>query len=64
VLLSRELSIPSRKVLKLSPLHRFTPTGFLIPEYAGSKAILARELVKGRTHPYSATPRGSPVSDP
>jgi len=60
VLLTWEISIPSPKVLKSSSLNRFAALGFLIPGRAGSKAILARELVKGRTHPCSATPKGSP----
>ena len=31
MLLSREISIPSRKVLKSPPLHRFASTGWLTP---------------------------------
>jgi hypothetical protein len=51
VLLSREISTPSRKVLKSPFLHRFASTGFLTPRTTISNAILARELVKGRTQP-------------
>jgi hypothetical protein len=64
VLLSREISIPSRKVLKSPSLHRFASTRCLLPGLTGSKAILVRELVKGRTHSCSATPKASLVSDP
>jgi hypothetical protein len=61
VLLSREVSIRSRKFLKLSSLHRFGSTGLLTPGRTGSREILARGLVKDRAHPCSATPEGSPV---
>jgi len=62
VLLSREISIPSRKVLQSPPLHRFAPTGWLTPGLAGSKAILARELLKGGgTQSCSATSEGNLV---
>ena len=64
MLRSREISIPSRKVLKSRCLHRFASTGYLTPELTGSKAIPARELEKGRTHSCSATPKGSLVHDP
>jgi hypothetical protein len=63
VLLGREISIPSRKVRKSLSLHRFASTGCLTPGFTGSKAIPARELVKGRTHSRSATLKGSLVSD-
>ncbi len=63
MLLSREISIPSRKVLKSPSLHRFASSGCLPPRLTGSNAILVRELVKGRTHRRSA-PKGSLVSDP
>jgi hypothetical protein len=53
--LSREISIPSRRVLKLLSFHRSASTGCLTPGFTGSKAIPARELVKGRTH--SVPPR-------
>jgi len=64
VLLSRQISIPSRKVLKSVSLYRFASSCCLIPRLTGSKAILARELVKGRTRPCSTTPKGRLVSDP
>ena len=64
MLLSREISIPSSKVLKSHSFHRFASTGCLTPGLTDSKAILARELVKGRIHSCSAPPKGSPVSDP
>ena len=64
MLLNRECSIPSRKVLKSPSLYRFASTGCLTPGITSSKAILVRELVKGRTHSYSATPKGGLVSDP
>ena len=44
MLLSREISIPSRKVLKSPSLYRFASTGFLTTGLTGSNAILAREL--------------------
>jgi hypothetical protein len=53
VLLSREIAIPSRKVLKSPSPPRFASTGWLTPGLTASKAILARELVKGRTHSCS-----------
>jgi hypothetical protein len=64
VLLSREISIPSRKVLKSPLLHRFAFTGWLAPGLTGSEAILARELLKCGTQSCSATSKGSLVSDP
>ena len=66
MLLSREISIPSRKVLKSLSLHRFASTGCRTPGLTGAKAIPARERVKGRTHSRSATLKGSlcPMRDP
>ncbi len=62
MLLSREISIPLRNILKSLSLHCFASTGCLPSGLTRSKAILARE--KGKTRSYSATPKGSPVSDP
>ncbi len=53
MLFSREISIPSRKVLKSHFLHRFASTGWL----TASKAILARGLVKSRTLSCAAIPK-------
>ena len=64
MLFSREISIPSRKVLKSPSLHRFASTGCLTLGLTGSKAILAREPVNSRTHSCAATPKGSLVSAP
>jgi hypothetical protein len=64
VLSSREISIPSRKVLKSPSLHRFASIGCLPPGLTGANAILVRELVNGGAHSCSATPKGSLVSDP
>lgn len=52
MLLSREVSIPSGKVLKSLSFHRFASTDCLTPRLTGSKAMLAREHVKGRAHPF------------
>jgi hypothetical protein len=64
VLLGWEISIPSPKVPKSPCPLRSASTGCLIPGLTGSKTILARELVKPRTHSCSATQEGSLVSDP
>jgi hypothetical protein len=61
VLLSRDISIPSRKVLKSPPLHRLAPSGWLTPELAGSKATLARELLKGGHNPVPRLQRQSGI---
>ena len=63
MLFSREISIPSRKVLKSPSLHCSASTGCLTQGLTGSKAIPARELVKGRTHSSYARQKGSLVSD-
>jgi hypothetical protein len=49
VLLGREIFIPLRKVFKGS-FYRFASTRWLPPGLTGPKAILARELVKAKTH--------------
>ena len=59
MLLSREISIPSLKVLKSHSLHRFASTGGLTPGPTGSNAIPAQEQVKGRSHFGSATPKAA-----
>jgi hypothetical protein len=64
VLLSREISIPSRRVLKSTSLHSFAPSGCLTPRLTASNVVLARELVVSRTRSCSAMPRGSLMSDP
>jgi hypothetical protein len=58
------ISIPSGKVLQSPSLHRYASTGCPSPGLTGSKAILARALVKIRTHSCSVTPKGNEVSDP
>ena len=63
MLLTREISIPSRKVLKSHSFHGFASTGLLIPERTGSNAIFGRELVKGWTHPVPRRQKAT-VSDP
>lgn len=63
MVLSREISSPSRKVLKSPFLHRSASTGCLTPGLTGSKAIPARELVKGRPHSVPPRQKGSLVSD-
>ena len=63
-MLRSPISIPSGKVLQLPSLHRYTSTGCVIPGPTGSKAILARVLVRIRTHSCSVTPKGNAVSDP
>ena len=50
MLLSREVSIPSRKVLKSSSLHCFASTGCLTQGLPVQRTILARGLVKDRAH--------------
>ena len=49
MLLGREISSPPRQALKASS-HCFASTRCLPPGLAGSKAILARELAKGKAH--------------
>jgi hypothetical protein len=61
VLLNREISIPSLKVLKSPALHRFAFTGWLIPGLTGSKPILARELLNGGTTPVLDVKRQSGI---
>jgi hypothetical protein len=61
VLLSREISIPSRRVLKSTSLHRFASIGCVTPRLTASNRVLARALV---TRSCSAMPRGSLMSDP
>jgi hypothetical protein len=64
VLLGREISIPPRKAPRASS-HRFASTRCLTLGLTGSKTILARELVEGKTHaPGPRDAKGSLVSDP
>jgi hypothetical protein len=56
--------IPSGKVLQSPSLHCYASSGCLTPGLTGSKAILARALVKSRTRSCSVTPKGNAVSDP
>ena len=60
MLLSREISNPSRKVHKSPFLHRFASASRLTEWLIGSEAILARKPVKRRTHSVSATLRAQP----
>ena len=60
MLLSREISIPSRQVLESPSLRRFASSGCLPTGLTGSNAIFARKLVKSRTHSCSVTPKEEP----
>ena len=64
MLLSREMFIPLGDIPKSRSLHCFGCNGCLPPWPAGSRAILARELLnsKTRSHSYSPTSKGGPVS--
>jgi hypothetical protein len=55
VLLSREISVPLRNILKSPSLLCFACTGGLVPGLTGSKAILAGQRLKGKTRSYSAS---------
>ena len=63
MLLTREISIPSRKVLRSPSLHRVASTDFLIPGRTGSKRDFWSRAREGADTPCSATPKGT-VSDP
>ncbi len=64
MLLSREVSIPSRKSSQIT----FPPSlcFYWLPDPGAYrfKGDPAREPAKGRTHSCSATPKGSLISDP
>ena len=63
MLLGREVSIAPRKAFKASS-HRFASTRCLTPGLPGSKAILARELAKGKTYipgPQRQRQHGAPI---
>jgi hypothetical protein len=64
VLLSRGISIPSRKVLKSPSLLSLCSYGFPDPGTYRFKCDSCFENVKGRTHPVPAMPQGSLVCDP
>ena len=66
MLLGREISILPRKALKASS-HRFASTRRLPPGLTVSRAILARELAKGKTHtpgPQRQRQHGVPIRKP
>ena len=57
MLLSREISIPSLKVLRSPSLPCFASTGWVTPALTGSTTIPAQQPVKDRTHSCAATPK-------
>ena len=66
MLFGREIFIPLRKAFKAS-LHRFASIRWLPPGLTGPKAILARELVKAKTHtpgPQRQRQPGVPIRKP